>query len=162
MNFQTGWSPSSSRGMGSEAPHSCFMEGGDSEVRDPILNGARIPHPPLSPSAWSSTAQMAWITKPWGSSSRGWPRPERGPASTSSTGSRYLRLWGTAGTGVPGPLYGLSAPQRQGLVPPLQPLARSRCSRTKHEQPRARPRLPHAHVHARPVHAFKLAPSNTY
>lgn len=98
-------------GMGSEAPHSFFMEGGDSEVREPILNGAHIPRPSNSPSAWCSTAQMAWITKPWGSSSRGWPRLERGPASTSSTGSRYLCSWGTAGLGMLGLLYGLSAPQ---------------------------------------------------
>lgn len=33
------------------------------------------------------TARTVWITSPWASSSRGWRRAARGPASTSSTGS---------------------------------------------------------------------------
>ena len=52
----------------------------------PVVLSLLIPSPlPPVHSVLCSTAPMAWTTRPWASSSRGWPRPVRGPALTSST-----------------------------------------------------------------------------
>lgn len=51
-------------------------------------------HRHLRSSAWCSTAQTAWTTRPWASSSRGLPLPAPGRALTSSTASIWkCCLW---------------------------------------------------------------------
>ena len=56
----------------------------------PCITSASLSSSPLLPllllcSVLYSTALMAWTTRPWGSSSKGWPRPVLGPALMSST-----------------------------------------------------------------------------
>lgn len=67
LEYQAEWGPSSSSRMRRGESHLCFKVQGDSDGKNPILNGANI----LSlPSVWSSTALMVWITKPWGNFSK--------------------------------------------------------------------------------------------